>query len=358
MPFIGGGGVEKNLYIIANYLENKMSNLMICTLSTNQKNKFNQSINFISPKKRFSEKLNIRIKYLICLFLLFKFLLKNNNSVVISFQANIYCILVCKILNTKIIVRSNSSPAGWYHNFFKKFIYKFIISLADRVIVNSIDFKKQMVKNFGIRVNCIFNPLNISEIIKKSKIDKKKYFLNLNKNHLKIVNLGRLTDQKDQITILKAARILKEKIEFKILILGRGIEEKKLKTYIKNNKLKKHVLIKPFLLNPYGAIRQSDIFVLSSKYEGLPNVLLEAASLKKFIISTNCPTGPREILANGKGGLFFSTGDHVDLANKIYLYYKNKKKFNPKINICYKNLKKFDFDTNLKKYYLIIKSIV
>ena len=65
--------------------------------------------------------------------------------------------------------------------------------------------------------------------------------------------------------------------------------------------------------------------ILSSFYEGLPNVLLEAISLKKFIISSNCPTGPSEILLNGKAGFLFNDGDHVKLSNFIIYYYKNKK---------------------------------
>ena len=65
--------------------------------------------------------------------------------------------------------------------------------------------------------------------------------------------------------------------------------------------------------------------MLSSKYEGLPNVLLEALTLKKFIISTNCPTGPKEILLNGKGGLLFNVGNYNQLSEKILFYVKNKK---------------------------------
>ena len=59
------------------------------------------------------------------------------------------------------------------------------------------------------------------------------------------------------------------------------------------------------------------MFVLSSIYEGLPNVLLEAAVFKKLIISTNCPTGPKEILDKGKGGVLFKSGDYQDLSKKI-----------------------------------------
>ena len=56
--------------------------------------------------------------------------------------------------------------------------------------------------------------------------------------------------------------------------------------------------------NPYPVIKECDLIILSSKYEGLPNVLLESLVLKKFIISSDCRTGPREILDNGKGGFY------------------------------------------------------
>ncbi len=358
MPFIGGGGVEKNLYLIANYLDKKTKNLFICTISKNKKKKFSKNIKFISPQKKISENLNIRVKYFVCLILLFVFLIRNKNSVVISFQANIYCIILCKLLNIKIIVRSNSSPYGWYHNYIKKLIYKSIISLADKVIVNSLDFKMQMTNMFNIKVVSIYNPLNIDQILKKAKIAKKESFFKPDNNCLKILNIGRLTEQKDQITILKAANILKKKINFKLIIVGNGIEKNNLEKYITKNKLNKIVKIKNFLSNPFGLIKQSDIFVLSSKYEGLPNVLLEAASLKKFIISTKCPTGPREILQNGKGGLFFKIGNPDDLAKKILFYLKHKKKMNSKINSSFRNLKNYDFKKNMDKYVSLIESII
>ena len=99
----------------------------------------------------------------------------------------------------------------------------------------------------------------------------------------------------------------------------------------------------------------SDLFILTSKFEGLPNVLLEAAVLKKFIISTNCPTGPREILQNGKGGFLFKIGDYKSLSEKILNYHQNKKKLKSKVNHNYKNLKRFDINKNLQKYYTEIK---
>ena len=93
MPFIGGGGVEKNLYLISNYISKKYSNVYICTSSTKYKKKFSKKIKFISPKIYISDKLNIRIKYFYCLILLLKFILKNKNTIVFSFQANVYSFL-------------------------------------------------------------------------------------------------------------------------------------------------------------------------------------------------------------------------------------------------------------------------
>lgn len=355
MPFIGGGGVEKNLYLIANYLTKKIDNLSICTLSIDKKKKFNKKINFIVPKKNFLFRTNIRVKYLICLYTLYKYLKKNRESVVFSFQANIYCIILCNLLGIKIIVRSNSSPSGWYHNFVKKLIYKFIISKADSVVVNSLEFKKQMQNQFKIKVNCILNPLNIKTIKKLSKSGLSHKFFKTKKSILKIINLGRFTDQKDQITILRAANLLKKKINFRLLIFGRGVEKNNLKNFIYKNKLDKFVKLENFMENPFKIISQSDIFILSSRFEGLPNVLLEAASLKKFIISTNCPTGPKEILLNGKGGLFFEIGNYHDLASKIIFYLKNKKVMKLKTLITYKNLNRYNYNLNMRKYYELIK---
>tara|TARA_B100000989_G_scaffold297039_1_gene281690 strand:- start:498 stop:1604 length:1107 start_codon:yes stop_codon:yes gene_type:complete len=351
MPFIGGGGVEKNLFLISNFLSKKVNNLKICTISNKFQKKFNNKIKFIYPKIKYSKNINIRIKYLICLFELFKYLKSNKNSVVLSFQANIYCIIICKLLGIKVIVRSNSSPSGWYHNYFKKFIYKKIISLADNIVVNSFDFKKQMENNFNVKVKTIFNPLNIEEIKKKSKKKVKYKFLD---QGLNIINIGRMTDQKSQITLLKSINLIKNKIRVKLLIIGNGMEKDNLEKYIKKNNLSKFIKIKNYLENPYPFISKSDLFILSSKYEGLPNVLLEAAVLKKFIISTNCPTGPKEILSNGKGGFLFNIGDYNKLSQLIIYFNKNKKKLRSKINFTYNSLNRYDLNKNLMKYYLMI----
>ena len=352
MPSIEGGGVEKNLFIVSNYLTKKINNIALITISKKYRSKFDKSIEFISLKSEMWDKQSRRFKYFLSLYLLFKEILKNKNLLIFAFQANIYCIILCKIFKIRIIVRSNSAPIGWSQNPAKIFLLKFFLNKADKVMVNSFEFKKSLKKRFNVNSICIYNPLNKFEILKKSKIRSKKYFLTNKK--IKILNIGRYVDQKDQETLIRALNEIKEKINFETIIVGKGILKKKMLTLISKFKMHKMIKLKNFTENPYPILRQSELFILTSKFEGLPNVLLESIVLKKDIISSDCETGPKEILDNGKGGTLFKTSDYKDLAKKILLYSKNKKKYKIKNKFAYKQLKRFDYNYNLNKYFKLV----
>jgi len=354
MPSIEGGGVEKNLFIVTNYLSKKIQNLSLITISKKYKKKFNNSVNLITCKSGIWDKFPRKFKYFLSLFLLLKEILKNKKIIVFAFQANIYCIMLCKIFNVKIIVRSNSAPAGWSKNFIKRAIFRFFLNKADKIMANSFEFVYSLKKEFNVKATCIYNPLNIIEIKSKSKFRSRKFYKNKN---LRILNIGRFTDQKDQMTLLKALKNLSNKVNFEAIIVGRGIRKQKLINFIHQNKLENKIKLVNFLNNPYPIIRQCNLFILSSKFEGLPNVLLESISLNKFVISSNCPTGPKEILLNGKGGLLFETKNSDDLEKKIIFFIKNKKKCNNMLRIAKKNLDRFDYNKNLLKYYKLIQTI-
>ena len=346
IPSIEDGGVEKNFYIIASYLEKKHKSIQLITTKKIKRDVF-KNIKTINPSINLENLKGRKIKYLFCLLILFKKILFNKNYLVFAFQANLYCIILCKFLNIKVITRSNSSPEGWSKNPIKFYLYKKISSLADTIIVNSVEFKKEFKKKFAINTRCILNPLNKKEILKKSKIKVKKIF---SKNKLKLITVGRLVDQKDQITILRALNKIKQQVDFELIIIGKGNLKNILLNYINENNLQKYIKILNFKKNPYPYIKQSEIFLLSSKFEGLPNVLLESQVLKKYIISSNCPTGPKEILLNGRSGDLFKINDHKKLANLILKYKKNKSKNLRKIKIGYNYLSRYDFNKNLEKY--------
>ena len=158
--------------------------------------------------------------------------------------------------------------------------------------------------------------------------------------------------------MLKSLNYIKKDINYSAVILGRGVHKDKFDKFIKINNLNKRIKLIDYKENPFPYLKQADVFVLTSKFEGLPNVLLEALVLEKFIISSNCPTGPKEILLNGKGGLLFKTGDYKDLSRKLKFYKKNKNKCSKMLKLSIRHLDRFDYKKNLENYYKIIKSYI
>ena len=119
-------------------------------------------------------------------------------------------------------------------------------------------------------------------------------------------------------------------------------------------KLDKDIKLLGFKNHAEQYLSQSDIFVLSSKYEGLPNVLIESQKYGVPIISSNCPTGPNEILMNGKLGELFPVGNYKVLASKLLSFSKNKNILKKKSYKAIKYLKRFDPIINSRKYSKLI----
>ena len=352
-PSIESGGADKNLFMISNFLSKKFRKISIVTSSNKYKKKF-KNINFISPASMFWEKFGRNLKTLISVIYLIKTILFKKNIIVFSFQSNIISIIICKLLSKKIITRSNSFPNDWTKNLVKKIIFKNIYQLADKTIVNSIAIKKKFNYFYNVNPFHIYNPIDKSRIISLSK--KKIKNIYKYKKSLKIIIVGRLSKEKDHITFLKSLKILNNKINFEALILGSGIYKEKIERFILQNKLKNNVKLVKFKSNPYPYISKSDILILSSLHEGLPNVLIEAAVLKTLCISTNCETGPKEILLNGKAGSLFKIQDAKGLSKKIVYFYKNKNLSKKLVNTAYKNINRFDYNQNLNLYFKIINN--
>ncbi len=350
MPSIEDGGVEKNLFILLNYLKHDIKKISLITYK-NPKTKINKKIKIITPS---FNKINFNgryIKYFFCLLVLFRILLFSRKNLVLSFQANIFSIALCNFLDVKIISRSNSSSSGWSQNIIKQTIFKFYFPKANKIIVNSYEFKKEMDKRYQINTQCILNPFEFEKIKYLSNKKCKKIYQNKN---LKLISIGRLTDQKDFMTLLKAIKICKRQ-DIELIIIGKGKEEYNLKKYVSSNRLTKKIKFLGYKKNPFKYLRQADIFILTSTFEGSPNVLVEALFLKKFVISTNCPTGPNEILKNGKLGALFKVGDYKSIS-KFINNFKFNKKTNKKIIKGYKSTKRFNYFENCGKYSSLIQS--
>jgi glycosyltransferase involved in cell wall biosynthesis len=350
-PSIEDGGVEKNLFLIVNYLANKIPSLILITSSINKKKFFSKKIVFSTIYFKFFDHFKRYPKYFFCTFLLIFNIIKYKRRVVVfAFQANIYAIIASKLLGANIITRSNTSPNGWNKSSIKQLIFKFFFKKTDLIIVNSFDFKKQMDKAYSIKTKVILNPFDFDYIKKKSLENAENSFYK--KNNLKLISAGRLVNQKDQITILKAVKlVLKNNKNIQLVIVGKGEKETVLNKYIFRNKLERYIKLVGYQDNPFKYIRSADIFILSSKYEGLPNVLIESMFLKKSVISSDCPTGPKEILDNGNYGSLFKVGDYKSLAELILNFKKSKKKIKNAFSSC----SRYNYQNNCEEYFKSIK---
>lgn len=133
-----------------------------------------------------------------------------------------------------------------------------------------------------------------------------------------ILAIGRLEAQKDYPTLLRAYAVLRRKSPVKLLILGEGSERSSLEALARGLGLSEDVKMPGYNRNPYRFLKKAKVFVLCSKYEGFGNVLLEAMACGTSIVSTDCSSGPSELLGGGKWGSLVKVGDSDALAGAIF----------------------------------------
>lgn len=129
-----------------------------------------------------------------------------------------------------------------------------------------------------------------------------------------ILGAGRLTEQKDFPTLLRAFATLRAQRPARLAILGEGRGRAALMALAQDLGIADDLLLPGFAPNPYAWMTRARLFVLSSAWEGSPNVLTEALALGVPAVATDCPSGPRELLADGRYGALVPVGDHAALA--------------------------------------------
>jgi glycosyltransferase involved in cell wall biosynthesis len=166
------------------------------------------------------------------------------------------------------------------------------------------------------RIEIIYNPVRQTEngSIESGDEDLVQWW---NLGAIKLIAVGSLKAQKDYPTLLKAMDLLCRTADARLIILGEGPERPKLEQFVKNHGLSDSVRLPGFRISPHPYLRQADIFVLSSRWEGLGNVITEALLCGCRVVSTDCPSGPDELLANGRYGTLVPPRDPERLAQVI-----------------------------------------
>lgn len=166
------------------------------------------------------------------------------------------------------------------------------------------------------RIIVIYNPAydeSAKDIYKDPSLDS--WFMT--ENIPVVISAGRLSEQKNFKLLVDAVSILSKKREIRLIILGEGPLKAELQNQINQLGLTAHIKLLGFKINPISWIYQSDLFVLSSLWEGFGNILVDALSAGKTIVSTNCKSGPAEILENGKFGYLLDSFEANDMAQLI-----------------------------------------
>ena len=263
-------------------------------------------------------------------FGVFKYLRKSEPDVMLSALGHINIVAILAKIFSRVKFRLVISEHAVQSILAKKskklkenlipFLIKFLYRFADHAIAVSYGVEKNLINTNSIspeRITTIYNPIINNcreENVTKSLIKVNENFQNAT---YKIVCAGRLAPEKDYLTMLKAFDIVKKTLNVHLIILGEGDERTKIETYIKDSNLSNYVTLMGFVEEPSSYISACDLLCLSSISEGFGNVLIEALSVGTPVVSTDCPTGPREILKNGLWGDLIHVGDYLSMSEAI-----------------------------------------
>jgi len=229
-------------------------------------------------------------------FLSYRYKKLNKSDVSLSFMNRPnYINIISKILGMKgkVVISERSMPSLQHKSGMQGKINKVLISrlynFADIVASNSKGNSIDLEKNFGIKgVRVISNLIDVAEIIRLSKND-----VSIKFGGFTFVTIGRLDVGKNHKLLIRAIK----DINAKLYIIGNGTLKSDLEKEISNNNVGNKVFLLGKQKNPYKYLSTADCFIFGSSHEGFPNVLLEALACKLPVISTDCQSGPREILA-------------------------------------------------------------
>ncbi|WP_268225533.1 glycosyltransferase [Sinomicrobium oceani] len=225
-------------------------------------------------------------------------------------------------IHTNVSVENKQKANSRNNNVYVVILSKWLYKIPKKFIAVSKGVADDFTKRTGIKranIKVIYNPVYkpYTEVPKLQQTLPIYEQLISEKNKRYIIGVGRLTQQKDFFTLIKAFKIVRQKVDVVLIILGEGPLRKDLEKLIVKLNLEKYIFLLGFVNNPQYYIKRADLFVLSSKWEGFGNVIVESLGVGTPVVSTDCPSGPREILEDGKYGRLVSVENPSEMAAAI-----------------------------------------
>lgn len=324
LPSLEPGGAERNVVNLINNIDRKKHILSLVLGKAEG--------DFIKEINRDIPIINLGASSSLGLFFkLVKYFRKEKPDIFLSAfsRINIICIaaIIFSMAKTKIVATEHSifsflpviaKTAGrrFFSRFFLPHIAKFIYPRADAIVCVSEGITNDFIKNIGCKekVKTIYNPIINDKIYESAKESPVHSWFADSKIPV-IVAAGRLVKCKDYPTLFRAFSLILQKQRVRLIILGRGPEEYKLKQLANKLGLSENIAFLGFQKNPFKYMKRASVFVLSSLQEGFGNVIVEAMACGAPIVATDCKSGPGEIIENGKNGILVPVGDEKSLAS-------------------------------------------
>ena len=351
-PYPSIGGVDSTIFRFINSLD--LNRIEVEYLSLKR-------VKYLKNKKIIYTTIDAKSTFL-SFFKILKIIKKDehDNKIFFSIQyfVNVWSVLFIKlILGVKTFVYevNHLNELNYYKDFNElikkktiKFLVKILYKYPDIVAGNSKELATNLQKYVNRRVYTLYNPCFDAIKLKRRKYNPK--------NKINILNISRFETQKDHLTLLKAISNSKIKNRINLLLVGYGSKLKELKNYISINKIKAKFYLRERKISKF--YKQSDLYICSSLFEGLPTTMVEAASYCLPIISSNFKSGSNEILSNGKSGYIFKIKDYKKLSQYIEEFYYYPRKFYIKEKLCRKNLELFSIKKSTELFNLLIRKLL
>lgn len=315
------GGVEKNVFFLANSFAQIGANVQIINIHSAKENEnsitiereTNNRVSIIDLKPRGKKGLR-RFKQIseIC-----KILKENKTEIVIGFTGmpNLMSCIVGKLMHIPSVMSERGNPNVKYGNkSIIESVIRYIINRCDGGVFQLAEARKYYGNRLQKRSVVIPNPIFISEANQSLKSTG---------NNNSIVSVGRLDNfQKRYDVMLQAFQIFHDKhTEYSLKIYGIGEDENQIKHMIEEMNLNSCVFMCGYTNDPLNRIVESDIFLITSDFEGISNSLLEAMAVGMPCISTDSPPGgARMLIEDGKNGLLVKCGDVQGIADALDKY--------------------------------------
>ncbi len=316
VPSLSKGGAERVVSVLASGLAEKGYTVSILRyFKTDADYSVSEKVNVITLSQNESD--YDRMSKFVLFYKMHKVFKEHNPDYIIPFlrRVNIQTVLASFGYFKRIVYTVRVSP--YIDGGMLGKIHAFLINHTNKTIVQNNEQKEFYDKNVQKRIYILPNPVNEQFLETQTVFDHTKEF--------RVISSGRLTKQKNFSMLIKAfSKFSEQKENVYLDIYGEGEEKENLQALVDSLNMQKRIMLKGRINDLPNVYKKASLYVMSSNYEGMPNALLEAMAIGLPCVSTDCKTGPKEMIRNGENGLLVPTNDEGELLEALNFMFNNK----------------------------------